>query len=167
MIIRRALATALLATTLAGAPAVGLAQEGASASMATLWREGDPGERLLLHGRVLGVDGGAVAGATVEIWHADAEGVVHADRYRAALVTGEDGEFVVSTVLPGYIWGPRHIHFVVSHPEWRQLITRLFFRRDPAVDEVGRPDLAIILEDGDIGGVRGLFGEAQLVLRPR
>jgi len=166
---------ALLVGALAGAPAAALAptpetgigvwyQPGAPAD-GRLWRAGDAGERLFLRGRVLGEDGGPVAGARVEIWHADAEGVVHADRYRATLASNADGEFELATVLPGYIWGPRHIHVVVTHEAWRRLVTRLFFKRDPVVEEVGRPDLAIVLEDASIGGEQALFGEMQLVLR--
>lgn len=36
-----------------------------------LWRPGDPGERLFLRGRVLDVRGEPVAGALIELWHAD------------------------------------------------------------------------------------------------
>ena len=114
---------------------------------------------------MLGTDGSPVAGARIELWHADAGGVVHPDRYRAALRSDEDGAFEVASVLPGYIWGPRHIHFLVTHPHWRQLVTRLFFLRDPQVEEVGRPDLAIVLEDASIGNEEALFGEVRLVLR--
>ena len=68
-------------------------------------------------------------------------------------------------MLPGYIYGPRHVHFVVTHEHWQRLVTRLFFLRDPAVDDIGRPDLGIVLEDASIGGEQALFGEVELVLR--
>jgi protocatechuate 3,4-dioxygenase beta subunit len=132
-----------------------------------LWRPGDAGERLLLRARVLDTAGMPVADARVEIWHADANGQVHAERYRATLISDAEGRVRVSTVLPGYIWGPRHIHVVVTHQQHAGLITRLFFKRDPVVRETDRPDLAIILEDGRHQDAPALFGDIELVLRPR
>lgn len=131
-----------------------------------LWRPGDAGDRLLLRARVLGTAGMSVADARVEIWHADANGKVYADRFRATLISDSEGRVRVSTVLPGYIWGPRHIHVIVTHPRHAQLITRLFFKRDPLVRESDRPDLAIILEDGRHQDAPALFGDIELVLRP-
>jgi catechol 1,2-dioxygenase len=139
-----------------GAPATG-----------KLWRSGDPGERLLLRIRVLDTFRAPIANAFVELWHADSMGMVHADRYRAGLTTGEDGSFEVSTVLPGYIWGPRHIHFVVTHPDYPRLITRIFFKRDPVVAESGHPDLAVFLEDALVEDESSLFGDVELVLPAR
>lgn len=130
-----------------------------------VWRPGDEGVRLLLRGRVLDVSGALVAGARVEIWHADAQGTVHADRYRATLISDNTGQFRLSTVLPGYIWGPRHIHMMITHPSHAPLITRLFFKRDPLVADSGRQDLAVILEDGHYQGAPALFGDLELVLR--
>lgn len=129
-----------------------------------LWRSGDPGERLILRIRVLDTKGAAVSSARIELWHADSLGMVHADRYRASLLTDEDGSIEVSTVLPGYIWGPRHVHIVVTHPHYPELITRIFFKRDPVVSESGDPELAIFLEDGLVLGEPTLFGNVELVL---
>ena len=129
-----------------------------------LWRPGDEGERLNLRVSVLDTERAPIANAIVELWHADATGAVHADRFRARVATGEDGAFGVSTVLPGYVWGPRHIHFVVTHPDHRRLVTRIFFKRDPVVAESGHPDLAIFLEDGLVDGEPVLFGNVELVL---
>jgi protocatechuate 3,4-dioxygenase beta subunit len=132
-----------------------------------LWRPGDPGERLILRVRVLDTKRAPIANALVELWHADSLGTVHAQRYRASHLTGTDGSFEVSTVLPGYIWGPRHVHFVVTHPDYPQLITRIFFKRDPVVAESEYPELAIFLEDALAQGEPTLFGDVELVLPAR
>ena len=132
-----------------------------------LWRPGDPGERLVLRIRVLDTRGAPVAKALVELWHADGLGEVHADRYRTRLETGDDGGLEVSTVLPGYIWGPRHVHVVVTHPGYPELVTRIFFKGDPVVAESEYPELAIFLEDGLAQGERTLFGDVELVLPAR
>lgn len=129
-----------------------------------LWRPGDAGQRLFLRGRVLDTNAAPIAGATIELWHADANSEVHADRYRATLRSDAGGQFRVSTVLPGYIWGPRHIHFVVSHPQHPRFITRIFFKRDPEVAFTGDPALAVLLEDGTVAGETVLLGEVRLVL---
>lgn len=155
-----------LAAEAAPTPPTGIGVWYAPGAPATgeLWRPGDPGERLILRVRVLNTERAPVANAFVELWHADSMGMVHEGRYRAALYTGEDGSFEVSTVLPGYIWGPRHIHFVVTHPDYPQLITRIFFKRDPVVAESGHPDLAIFLEDSLVKDEPILFGNVELVL---
>ena len=157
------------AAELAPTPKTGIGVWYARGAPATreLWRPGDPGERLILRVRVLDTQGAPIANALVELWHADSAGMVHAQRYRASLSTGDDGSFEVSTVLPGYIWGPRHVHFVVTHPDYSELITRIFFKRDPLVAESGHPELAIFLEDGLVQGEPILFGNVELVLAVR
>lgn len=129
-----------------------------------LWRKGDRGQRLYLRGRVITTLGFAVEGAVVEVWHADSDGAVHQNRFRARLKTPANGEFRIDTVLPGYIWGPRHIHVMISHPDHPRFITRIFFRRDPEVAISGRPELAIALEDAERRGARVLLGRAEFVL---
>ena len=66
---------------------------------------------------------------------------------------------------PGYVWGPRHIHIVITHADHPQFISRIFFKRDPRVSEVGGEELAIFLEDGTRDGESLLFGRAEFVLR--
>ena len=157
------------AAELASTPQTGIGVWYAPGAPATreLWRLGDPGDRLILRVRMINTEGVSVANALVELGHADSTGTVHAKRYRAGLSTGEDGSLEVSTVLPGYIWGPRHVHFVVTHPDYPELITRIFFKRDPVVEESGHPDLAIFLEDGLVHGEPTLFGHVELVLPVR
>lgn len=128
-----------------------------------LWRPGD-GQRLALHGRLLSRRGQPIANARVELWHGDANGQVHPDRFRATLTSGRDGSFRLSTVYPGYVWGPRHIHVVVTHPEYERFVSRMFFNRDPRVAEVEGHDLAIFLEDAEVRGEPILLGRIELVL---
>lgn len=138
-----------------------------------LWREGDPGERLQLRGRVLDTDGAPVADAQVELWHADGLGQVHPDRYRTRLRTRPDGGFGVTTALPGYIpgapgvWGARHIHVVVTHPGYPKLISLILFKDDPNLAELPEPypALAVFAEQGRIKDETVQFAEVILVLR--
>lgn len=136
-----------------------------------LWREGDPGEPLLLRGRVLDSGGAPVTGAQVELWHADGNGEVHPNRYRTRLRTGRSGGFAVTTAMPGYIpgapgvWGARHIHVRITHPDHAQLISLILFEGDPRLDGVGYPELAVFVEHGRIDDEELQFAEAILVLR--
>lgn len=138
----------------------------------TLWRDGDPGERLQLRGRVLGTGGKPVSGAQVELWHADGNGEVHPDRYRTRLISGDRGEFGVTTALPGYIpgapgvWGARHIHVVVNHPDYAELVSLILFEGDPNLAGLDYPGLPVFVEQGRINNEEVRFAEVILILQP-
>lgn len=132
-----------------------------------LWREGDAGEPLLLRARVLDTCGTPVESVRIQILHANQDGDHEPDRWRGLLVSDARGEFQVITVFPGYAGGlPRHIHFILNHPRYQPLVTRLFFKSDPAVDE-SIEDLAIVLEEIQRKDGRGWVGGFEFVLSPR
>lgn len=136
-----------------------------------LWREGDPGERLILRGRILNSNGTPIPNAQVELWHADGDGQVHEDRYRTRLRSKANGGFAIRTALPGYIpgapgvWGARHIHVVVTHPNYQQLISLIFFKGDPNLAGLPYPKLAVFVEQGRVKDQTKRFAEVVLVLR--
>jgi protocatechuate 3,4-dioxygenase beta subunit len=132
-----------------------------------LWREGDAGEPLFLRARVLDTCGEPVAGALVRILHANQDGVHEFDRWRTHLVSDDQGAFKLVTVFPGYTGGlPRHMHFIISHPDHGELVTRLFFRNDPAVDH-GIEGLAMVLEEVQRGDGKGWIAGYEFVLPPK
>jgi protocatechuate 3,4-dioxygenase beta subunit len=131
-----------------------------------LWQPNDPGERLFLKVIVRDPTGTPVANAQVESWQANGDGVVQADRYRTRLHTAADGSVAVSTALPGYIWRARHIHLMVTHPDYLPLITRILFLGDPLLAEMEYPELAINLEQGNKNDEPALFGVAEIILSP-
>jgi protocatechuate 3,4-dioxygenase beta subunit len=103
-----------------------------------LVRPADMGERLVLTGRVLGRDCQPIAGARIEIWHADAHGAYdnEGNHFRGVLETDAQGAFKLSTVLPGrYLNGkkyrPAHIHAKVHAHGRPVLTTQLYFEGDP------------------------------------
>jgi protocatechuate 3,4-dioxygenase beta subunit len=86
-----------------------------------------------------------LAGALVEVWHADRRGRysrVGDTRFddadcllRANVRTDENGRYTFRTLDPGeYTGRPRHIHFRISAPGFRTLVTQLYF---DAQDGVG------------------------------
>lgn len=126
---------------------------------ANLSRDGK-GEPLAVTGRITGHDGTAVGGATVEVWHANAEGVYEnqePDRQpefnlRGRFRADAQGRFHFVSVKPkGYLlpsdgpvgrlmtalglWleRPAHIHFRVSADGFETLTTHVFDRADPAI----------------------------------
>jgi len=101
----------------------------------------DPGLPLSVSGRISNARGEPLA-ATVEIWQANHEGLYDLDhyRYRAALVAGRDGTYAFDSVMPGHYPARvcQHIHYVVSAPGHKPLITQLYFATDPVFE--GDPD---------------------------
>lgn len=111
----------------------------------------EPGEPLTISGRVLAADDCTpLRDAVVDAWHANARGRYYnvADdgddvpgqyRLRGRVRTNADGEYRFETIMPGaYSMGasmrPRHVHFIASHPEARELVTQMYFAGDPNLE---------------------------------
>jgi hydroxyquinol 1,2-dioxygenase len=114
--------------------------------------QGLPGTPLYVHGTVRDLDGEPVAGAVLDVWQADDEGLYesqHADvdeaRLRGKYRTRDDGGYCLRTVAPlGYTipmdgpvgelisrtgishFRPAHVHFLLAVPGFEPLITHLF-----------------------------------------
>lgn len=112
----------------------------------------EPGEPLVISGRVLASDGCTPLGdVTVEAWHANAQGEYYnvlderrdppqQYRLRGRLRTDAQGTYRFETIMPGsYKMGiatrPRHVHFIASHPRASQLVTQMYFAGDPHLDD--------------------------------
>ncbi len=109
-------------------------------------------ERLVVTGRVQGVDCKPLAGALVEVWHADANGdYSHFTRgkqddaaclLRASITTDRDGRYSFTSIVPAeYPGRPRHIHYRVSHAGHTTLVTQLYFGRERGVPDELAPAL--------------------------
>jgi len=109
-------------------------------------RDATPG--MLVRGRVTRFpECSPVAGALIEVWHADSRGAyTRVDKLgiddptcllRASLRSGSDGTYSFRTLAPvAYGSRPRHIHFRVSAPGFRTLVTQMYL--DPAEGLDGR-----------------------------
>lgn len=137
------------------------------------------GEKLIINGTVYSSDCKTpLAGALVDIWHADANGtydeISSEYRYRGRILTDQNGHYQFETILPGYYrsgtgFRPRHIHFKVSKTNYRFLTTQLYFSGDPylmpndacATCSSDDPTLIIPLETLDksttLAGKNGVF----------
>lgn len=111
-------------------------------------------------GRVLDRDGAPVAAATIEVWQADDDGLYDVQRpelaqaqARGVLRSGGNGEFHFRSIVPcsypiphdgpvgamlaatgRHPWRPAHLHFMISAPGYRTLVTHLFRDGDQYLD---------------------------------
>jgi hydroxyquinol 1,2-dioxygenase len=121
--------------------------------------EGAPGETCYIVGSVHSLNGKPIAGAKLDLWQADGDGLYEAQRgsdepwMRGIFTSGNDGRFVVQTVLPvpysipmdggvGEVMTrteispmrPSHIHFLIEANGHRRLITHLFKKSCPYIE---------------------------------
>ncbi|MBE2315946.1 catechol 1,2-dioxygenase [Solirubrobacter sp. CPCC 204708] len=123
-------------------------------------RPDEQGEPLTLSGRVTDAEGTPLAGAVLDVWHADAEGFYsgfHPDLppgiFRGKVIADAEGRYEVNTILPApytiphegptgamvaacewHPWRPAHIHLIVDAPGHEPLITQLFFEGSDYLD---------------------------------
>lgn len=119
-----------------------------------------PGDRLALSGTVYAAGCQApLAGAVVEIWHADINGQYDfSDQFilRGGIRTGPDGKFVFETILPALYEGrPRHIHLKASHADSQTLTTQIYFADDAR--SAGMPPELIVETAQDGRALKAVF----------
>jgi catechol 1,2-dioxygenase len=147
----------------------------------------EAGEVLFMNGQVRDVNGGPVAGAVVDVWHANPLGGYSffdpsQPKYnlRRRIETDAEGRYRFRTVLPaGYACPPEgptqqlldrlgrhgrrpaHIHFFVAAPGYRQLTTQINIDGDEYLYD----DFAFATRDGLIPEVRRCADPAQVRAR--
>ena len=119
----------------------------------TAQHEGESlGQRIIVHGRLLGPDGKPVRRSLVEVWQANAAGRYRhdVDQHPAPLdpnfsgagrcATDDEGRFRFITIKPGAYpwknhanaWRPAHVHFSLFGRNFTQrLVTQMYFPDDP------------------------------------
>lgn len=143
---------------------------------------GDPGQPLILHGRVWGADTRKpLPGAVLEVWQANMHGSYDNDRghtppkgsfkNRAQIHTGGTGEYAFESIHPGPYrnppgWRASHIHFKVHQAGYASCITQLFFEGDPLnkTDQFIKPSLIVNYKKQNIKGRTYLVGNFDFVL---
>ncbi|WNE94352.1 catechol 1,2-dioxygenase [Streptomyces luomodiensis] len=124
-------------------------------------RENEAGTPLLFHGQVSSVDGTPLAGALIEMWHADDDGYYSQFapglpewNLRGAVVADDQGNFAIHTIEPApyqiptdgacgslieaagwHAWRPAHLHLKVSAPGHQLITTQLYFRGGRHVED--------------------------------
>jgi protocatechuate 3,4-dioxygenase beta subunit len=120
----------------------------------------EPGTEIALWGKVTNVRGEPLANAQVSVWQTGADGLydIQTDAsgtdYRGVFTTDAQGDYALRTVRPlGYSipldgpvgklvkdqgrhgMRPAHIHFLVSAPGYRELVTALYVQGDAHIDD--------------------------------
>jgi len=121
--------------------------------------KGAPGIPCFVSGKVRDLDGKAVAGAKLDLWQTDGDGLYEAQRdvtepwMRGLYRSQPDGSYTIRTVAPiGYTipmdgpvgelmkrtaishMRPAHIHFCVEAPGYHRVVTHLFQRGCPYIE---------------------------------
>lgn len=122
----------------------------------SLLEAGVPGTHIIVTGLVLSTDCQPIAGALVDFWHADDNGVYDNTGYRLRghQYTDEQGRYTLETIVPGLYPGrTRHFHVKVQPANQAVLTTQLYFPGEPANDRDGifSPELLITVEDSAQG----------------
>ena len=90
---------------------------------------------LSLAGIVYSTTGEILIDANLQVWQTDNSG--HYDnngyRFRATLQPDAKGSYGIDSVLPGHYPGRvcQHVHYLVTAPGHKPLITQLYFASDP------------------------------------
>ena len=99
------------------------------------------GAPLIVSGRVSDTSGKPVPDAILEVFHADENGEydMKGHRCRGIIPISASGEYRYETLMPAAYGGrAQHIHYRISVPDRRGLITQLYFETDPKF--AGNPD---------------------------
>jgi protocatechuate 3,4-dioxygenase beta subunit len=111
-----------------------------------------PGDPVALFGRVLTRDCRPVAGAAVDLWHADTSGAYdeRGYRFRGVQTTDAEGRYAFRTILPGrYPGRTPHYHVILALQGRRLLTTQLYLPGQPgnARDGLYTPRLLVKMND--------------------
>lgn len=119
------------------------------------------GPILLARGRITDQDGNPIEGAKLDIWQTAPNGLYSSQdpeqdtySFHGVQTTGADGCYGFTTVKPvsytvpsdgpvgdilnavgRHPWRPSHLHYIVTAPGYRQLVTEIFPEDDPYLDE--------------------------------
>ncbi|MBI3157996.1 MAG: intradiol ring-cleavage dioxygenase [Chloroflexi bacterium] len=132
-----------------------------SPERASLLENGLNGTRLLVTGQVLATGCQPVAGALLDFWHCDSDGVYDNEGYtlRGHQFADEQGRYALETILPGVYPGrTRHIHVKVQAPNQPILTTQLYFPDEAANARDGIFDARLVMDMAESGdGLAGAF----------
>ena len=119
------------------------------------------GDTVLVQGQVLDDIGRPIAGAEIDIWQTAPNGLYASQdpdqetySFHGVLTADADGRYRFTTVKPvtyevptdgpvgdllramdRHAWRPSHLHFIVTAPGYRPLVTEVFAEDDPYLDQ--------------------------------
>jgi protocatechuate 3,4-dioxygenase, beta subunit len=119
----------------------------------TVAPKSEPGERLIVTGKVTDVEGKPIAGASVYVYHTDNRGYYSSEvnddnrnpRLRGYMRTDGQGRYEYGTIKPAHYPNnriPAHIHYVVNADGYRERIFEIVFTGDKFINDQIRADAA-------------------------
>ena len=144
-------------------------------------RPDEAGTPLLFQGQVRDTAGAPLAGAKIELWHADEEGFysqfapgIPEWNLRGSFIADEQGRFEIHTIQPApyqiptdgacgqliaaagwHAWRPAHLHLKVSAPGHELLTAQLYFPGDPHNEDdiatATKPELMLDIQPAAAG----------------
>lgn len=101
----------------------------------------EPGQRLIISGRILNLDCGAfIPDTIIDIWHANDKGRYDNEHYnlRGYTKSNAQGFYLYETIKPGKYpnasgFRPSHIHLKITSPGFPVLTTQLYFEGDTSI----------------------------------
>ena len=116
-----------------------------------------PGTPALVQGRVLDTEGRPITDAVLDVWQTADNGMYSGQdtaqphgNLRGRYRTDAEGRYAIATIVPvsypiptdgpvgrmlaatgRHPWRPAHLHFMITAPQYRTLVTHLFDERDP------------------------------------
>jgi len=155
------------------------------------------GASVIVSGTVQTADGAPVKGAELEVWQTAENGLysnqdaAQSDyNLRAHMTLGDDGRYAFTTVRPApYVvpddgpvgellhatgrepWRPSHLHFIISAPGFRTLVTEVFPSDDPYLDQDAvfgvREQLVMeYVKQTDLGNIPAGIADSDKILAP-
>lgn len=118
--------------------------------------------KMVMRGKVTGLNGQPVAGAVIDVWHATPDGKysgihdnIPPQYYRGKITTAADGSYECRSILPvpyqipnagptgelletymqWHSWRPAHIHYWIHADGMRDLISQAYFEGDQYIDD--------------------------------
>jgi len=124
-------------------------------------KRGFGGPVLLAEGVIRDTKGNPIAGAEIDIWQTAPNGLYASQdaaqdtfSFHGLMTVGDDGRYAFTTVKPveytvptdgpvggilracgRHPWRPSHLHFIVTAPGFRPLVTEIFPEDDPYLDQ--------------------------------
>ncbi len=119
----------------------------------SLREKGLGGVPIVVQGRVFSRNCRPIAGALIDVWHADHQGDYDNEgfRCRGHLFTDAEGRYRFESIVPGVYPGrTRHFHVKVQPRGGRVLTTQLYFPDESRNlrDGIFRPELLMDVKDG-------------------
>ncbi|WP_341368423.1 dioxygenase [Yoonia sp. BS5-3] len=119
------------------------------------------GPILLAEGTIRDIDGNPIPGAVIDIWQTAPNGLYASQddeqdtfSFHGLMTVGDDGRYAFTTVKPveytvpsdgpvgdilracgRHPWRPSHLHYIVTAPGYRSLVTEIFPDDDPYLDQ--------------------------------